>query len=74
MSGEMPEQIAAQITRNTDKGRAGNPTGNPPQQIIRGNQAREQREAEPSVADAVVGVQSCRQRIHQNLDTVLRAH
>ena len=70
----MTKEIAPQIAGDGNKGVAGNPTGNPPEEIIRGDQAREQRQAEPGVADAAVGVQSRRQRIHQNLDTVLRAH
>ncbi len=70
----MPKQIAAQIAGDGDECVAGDPTGNPPQQVIRGNQRRQKDEPEPGIAGICAGVKSSRQRIHQNLDAVLRAH
>src|SRR4051812_45129024 len=70
----MAKQVAAQIAGYGNKGIAGNPASDPPQQIVRGDQRRQQQQAQPRITNAAVDVQSRRQRIHQNLDTVLRAH
>ena len=72
--GEMAKQVAAQIAGYGNKGVAGDPTGNPPQQVVRGDQRRKQQQAQPCIANAAVDVQPRRKRIHQKLDTVLRAH
>ena len=52
MSCEVPEQIAAQVAGDADKGGTGNPAGKPPQEIIRSNQARQKKECRPSMSSA----------------------
>ena len=72
--GEMAKQVAAQIAGYGNEGVAGDPAGNPPQQVVRGDQRRQQQQAQPCIANAAVDVQPRRKRIHQKLHAVLRAH
>ena len=74
MSGEMTKQITTQVPGDGDKGVAGDPAGHPPQQVIGGNQGRQQHQAEPRVAHAVRRHKPLRQRINQELHAVLRAY
>ena len=71
---EVSEQVAAQVAGDGNKRIAGDPTGDPPQQVIRGNQRRQEQEAQPGVSGMGADVKSSRQRIDENLHPVLRAH
>src|SRR5262249_31233879 len=53
------------------KGVAANPARTPPQEIVGGNQRRQQDEAQPSVARMVPDVWSSGERIDQDLHAVL---
>ena len=62
MPGQMAEQIAAQVAGHADEGEAGDPAGDPPQQIVGGDQRHQQRECDP---DAVIAPGRARQRVNQ---------
>src|SRR5262245_35139007 len=74
MPGEMPEQVAAQVAGNRNEGVAGDPARHAPQQVVRRNQRRQQKKAQPGISGMGADVKSPRQGIDENLHGVLRAY
>ena len=71
LTGQVTEQLAAQITGDADECRVRDPAGEPPQQVVGRDQRHQERERAP---DAVRPHLRRRQRIDEELDPVLRAH
>jgi len=71
--GKVAEQIAAHIAGDPDKDGTGDPTGQPPQQIVRSDQRRQKEETQPCVRDIGAARDATRQYVDENLDAVLRA-
>ncbi len=74
MPGQMPEQVASQIAGDRNEGGAGDPARNTPQQVVRGDQRRQEQEAKPGISGMCADVKSSRQGVDENLHAVLRAH
>src|SRR6266446_366560 len=74
MPGQMPKQVAAQVPSDRHEGIARDPARDPPQQVVRRNQRRQEQEAQPSISGMRTDVKSSRQRVDQNLHAILRAH
>src|SRR5262245_54480583 len=74
MPGEMPEQVAAQVAGNRNEGVAGDPARHAPQQVVRRNQRRQQKKAQPGISGMGADVKSPRQGIDENFHAVLRAY
>src|SRR5215472_10348324 len=74
MPGEMAEQVAAQVAGDRNEGVAGDPARHAPQQVVRRNQRRQQKKAQPGISGMGADVKSPRQGIDENLHGVLRAY
>src|SRR5262244_26481 len=74
MPGEMAEQVAAQVAGDRNEGVAGDPARHAPQQVVRRNQRRQQKKAQPGISGMGADVKSARQGIDENLHAVLRAY
>src|SRR5215475_1665267 len=74
MPGEMSEQVAAQVAGDRNEGIAGDPARHPPEQVVRRNQRRQQKKAQPGISGMGADVKSPRQGIDENLHAVLRAY
>src|SRR5487761_90042 len=68
VTGEVAEQVAADVAGDDDEGAARNEAADAPEQIVGGDQGDEQREGLPNM-----GARACRQRVDQELDAVLLA-
>ena len=66
----MAKQLASQIAADGNKGEAADPTGEPPQQIVGGDQYGENSEG----SDDVGSLRPLRQRIDEELHPILRRH
>ena len=71
MAGQVTEDVAAQIAGHSHKGEARGPAGDPPQEIVRGDQRHEENECQPYAARAS---RPGRQPVDQILHAILRAH
>src|ERR1700691_4064160 len=69
MSGQMAEKIPPQIPGNSHESVVAYPTGNPPQQVVGGNQSPEHDKGGPNVRGY-----SARKRVHEKFYAVLGAH
>src|SRR5262249_44968405 len=74
MPGEMPKQVAAQVAGYRNKGVAGDPARDPPQEVVRGNQRRQEQKAKPSISGVGADVKSPREGVDEDLHGVLRPH
>jgi len=70
MTGEVPEQLAAQIAAHAHEGMAGNPSAQPPQQIVGRDQGDQDHEGDPDSRMRPSGGE----RIDQELDRILGAY
>ena len=68
MAGQMTEQVAADIAGHPDKGLDPDPAREPPEQIVGRDQRDQQPECEPHRSSGG----AAGERVHQELDTVLR--
>jgi hypothetical protein len=59
--GQVAEEIAAQVAGDANEGKARNPAGKPPQQIVGRDEKNQKRERQP---DTVRGVRTAGQRIN----------
>ena len=71
VTGQVTENVAAQIAGHAHEGEARGPAGDPPQEIIRGDQRHEKNECQPYAAGAG---RPGRQTVDQIFHAVLRAH
>jgi hypothetical protein len=74
MPGQMAKQVAAQVAGDRDEDVAGDPARNPPQQVVRRNQCRQEEETQPDISGMGADVKSSRQGVDEKLHAVLRAH
>src|ERR1700681_4909973 len=71
MAGQVTEDVAAQVAGHADKCEARGPAGDPPQEIIGGDQCYQEAECQPY---AITMRRSRREAINQIFDTILRAY
>src|SRR5262245_6096021 len=71
MTGQMPEDVAAKIPGDTDKGETRCPTRDPPQEVVRSDQRHEEYECQPYT---VAMRRTAGQIVDEKLDAVLRSH
>ena len=69
MAGQMAKQVAADVAGDADKCEAGDPAGQPPQQIVGGNQRHQEEKRAPHASRCV----GAREHVDQILHAVLRA-
>ena len=71
VAGQVTENIATQVAGHTDKGEAGCPARDPPQEVIRRDQRHEENECQPYAAGVFW---PARQTIDQIFHAILRAY
>ena len=70
MPGQVPKQVASQIAGDRNEGVAGDPARNTPQQVVRGDQRRQEQEAKPGISGMCADVKSSRQGIESAVKKV----